>query len=250
MVEKNAFVGDEGRREAIMRHDAERPQTTGLITDAPVPEHWIQVLATMRANPFTRLSLAEVRAEAPHILIVSPTAEVARTCFAELLGSAGSDTDTRATDDFITAMSAKEVVPADIPAGTWIFLPHRQDGWTELETASARVRAALVKENTAREQREKLTLIEYGINLWLWAEPPYGGGDPVCHAGELISWESAWTLSGASDIGSAGAGSGGTGPNSTGTAGTGFSARAPEVSLRPPIYFGLPAVLRERRRNG
>lgn len=233
-----------------MRDDAQRPQTTGLITDAPVPDHWMQVLATMRANPFTHLRREEIASEAPHILIVSPTAEVARTCFAELLGSAGSDTDTRATDEFFAVMTAKEVVPADVPAGTWIFLPHRQDGWTELETTSARVRAALVKENTVRKQEEKLTLIEYGINLWHWAEPPYGGGDPVCHAGELISWESAWALGGASDTGSAGAGSGGTGPNSTGTAGTGFSARAPEVSLRPPIYFGLPAVLRERRRNG
>ena len=233
-----------------MRHDAERPQTTGLITDTPVPGHWIQVLATMRANPFTCLSLAEVRGEAPHILIVSPTAEVARTCFADLLGSAGSDTDTRATDEFITVMTAKEVVPAQVPAGTWIFLPHRQDGWTELETTSARVRAALVRENTVREQGEKLTFIEYGINLWLWAEPPYGGGDPVCHAGELISWESAWALGGASDTGSAGAGSDGSGPSGAGSGGSGFSVRAPEVSLRPPIYFGLPAVLRERRRNG
>lgn len=245
MVEKNAYVGDEGRREAILRHDAERPQTTGLITDAPVPEHWIQVLATMHANPFTRLSLAEVWAEAPHILIVSPTAEVARACFADLLGSAGSDTDTRATDEFITVLSAKEIVPGDVPAGTWIFLPHRQDGWTELETASARVRAALVKENTVRAQGERLTLIEYGINLWLWAEPPYGGGDPVCHAGELVSWESAWALGGASDTGSGASGSGDAGSGASGS-----SERAPEVSARPPIYFGLPEVLRERRRNG
>ncbi|WP_235346657.1 hypothetical protein [Brevibacterium sp. UCMA 11754] len=107
-----------------MRHDAERPETNRLITDAPVPGHWIQVLARMRANTFTRLSLAEVRAETPHILIVSPTAEVARTCFADLLGSAGSDTDARATDEFVTVITAKEVVPADVPAGTWIFLPH------------------------------------------------------------------------------------------------------------------------------
>ncbi|WP_235346658.1 hypothetical protein [Brevibacterium sp. UCMA 11754] len=112
------------------------------------------------------------------------------------------------------------------------------------------MRAALVEENTVREQGEKLTFIEYGINLWLWAEPPYGGGDPVCHAGELISWESAWALGGASDTGSAGAGSDGSGPSGAGSGGSGFSVRAPEVSLRPPIYFGLPAVLRERRRDG
>lgn len=210
--------------QAIMRHDAERPETTHLITGAPVPGHWIHVLATMRANTFTHLRLEEVRAEASHILIVSPTTEVARTCFAALLDSA-------AQDGFITIMSAEEVLPADVPAGTWIFLPHRQDGWTELETTSARVRAGLVKENTARDRGEKLTLVEYGVNLWLWAEPPSGGGDPVCHAGELISWESAWALGGASDK------LGGTEvPRDSGSAAT-----------RPPIYFGLPDVLRRRR---
>ncbi|MGO2863309.1 MAG: hypothetical protein ACTIC1_19280, partial [Brevibacterium sp.] len=145
---------------------------------------------------------------------------------------------TRAPDEFIEIMSAEEVVPEDVPAGTWIFLPHRQDGWTQLETTSARVRADLVKEITGRDRDEKLTLIEYGINLWLWAEPPYGGGDPVCHAGELISWESAWALGGASDT-------------LSGTAdtlgGTDVPRDSGSAAIRPPIYFGLPEVLRRRR---
>lgn len=243
----------------MVRHDAERPETVRLISDVPVPGHWIQVLATMQANPFTHLGWDEVRREAAHILIVSPTAEVARTCFGQLLASdAASRSENR--DSFIEIMIAEELVPENVPAGTWIFLPHRQDGWTELETTSARVRAGLVKENTARERNAKLTLIEYGVNLWLWAEPPYGGGDPVCHAGELISWESAWALGGVSDTGSGGAGTGGAAPGDSGVGdagtgsagpdGSGSSDRAPEVSARPPIYFGLPTVLRERRRNG
>lgn len=217
-----------------MRHDAERPQTTGLITEASVPGHWIQLLATMRADVFTSLSLDEVRDEAAHILIVSPTAEVARTCFADLLASTDGD-------EFVETLPAEEVVPADVPAGTWVFHPHRQDGWTELETTSATVRAALVKENTARTRDEKLTLIEYGVNLWLWAQPPYVGGDPVCHAGELISWESAWALSGI---------------RATDEAEFGTSHRAEASHLpdsaptRPPIYFGLPPVLRSRRNSG
>ena len=245
MVEENGFVSDEGRQ-IIMRHDAERPETTRLITGTPIPGHWIQVLATMRANTFTRLSLAEVRAEASHILIVSPTAEVARTCFADLLDIAAQEgpvDDQSAPDGFITIMTGEEVVPADVPAGTWIFLPHQQDGWTELETTSARARAKLVKENTVRERDEKLTLIEYGINLWLWTEPPSSGGDPVCHAGELISWESAWALSGTDDAA----------PASPVDEGPKDSNRADErdrASLRPPIYFGLPEVLRRRRREG
>src|SRR5699024_5432119 len=73
-------------------------------------------------------------------------------------------------------------------------LPHRQDGWTALEETSERLRKALVRDNSTREAGERLTLIEYGVNLWTWAEPPSSGGDPVCHAGELISWESAWAL--------------------------------------------------------
>lgn len=220
----------------IMRHDAERPQTTHLIVDAPVPGHWIQVLATMRTSPFTRLSLDEIRSEAARILIVSPSDEVARTCFAELFdatttGAESPDATAGAADDFITITTAEAVVAENVPAGTWVFLPHRLDGWTELETTSAKVRAMLVKENAARAKDEKLTLIEYGVNLWLWAEPPYAGGDPVCHAGELISWESAWTLGDPDDT-------------------TDSAQPDSDASARPPIYFGLPPVLRRRRLEG
>ena len=203
-----------------MRHDSERPETAHLITEAPVPGHWIQVLNSMRTDPFTRLSLDEVRAAAAHILIVSPSPEVARTCFGQLLHLAEEE-------GFVDVVTAEEVVAEDVPAGTWIFLPHRDDGWTELETTSAQVRARLVNENSTRARDRKLTLIEYGVNLWLWAEPPSTGGDPVCHAGELISWESAWALD---DQDSAHL----THPQSG-------------ASARPPIYFGLPEVLRRRR---
>lgn len=205
-----------------MRHDSERPQTAHLITEAPVPGHWIQVLATMRADSFTCLSLAEVRAAAAHILIVSPSPEVARSCFGQLLDSDAEE------EGFVDVVIAEEVVTEDVPTGTWIFLPHRDDGWTELETTSATLRAMLVKENAARAEGEKLTLVEYGVNLWMWAEPPYAGGDPVCHAGELISWESAWALGDPDDA---------TRPSSG-------------ASARPPIYFGLPEVLRRRRWEG
>ncbi|MGO1908634.1 MAG: hypothetical protein ACTH1C_06980 [Brevibacterium linens] len=208
-----------------MRHDAERPSTTAFDSGAPIPDHWSGVLDTMRANPFTRLSSHEVRAEAPHLLILSPTAEVAHACFAELL--------TGAAAEFVEIMTAEAVVAENVPAGTWIFLPHRTDGWTELETTSARVRAKLVAENTDRDREAKLTLIEYGINLWLWAEPPSSGGDPVCHAGELISWESAWAL-GDTHVDSAAVG----------------ASTATDASVRPPIYFGLPPVLRQRRARG
>lgn len=207
-----------------MRHDEERPQTTHLITEAPVPGHWIQVLATMVTDPFTRLSLDEVRAAAAHILVVSPAPEVTRTCFGQLLHLAGEE-------GFVEVAVAEEVVVEDVPAGTWIFLPHRDDGWTELEATSAQVRPGLVKENTARARDQKFSLMEYGVNLWLWAEPPYAGGDPVCHAGELISWESAWAL--------------GDPDGSANSAQPGSDA-----STRPPIYFGLPEVLRRRRWEG
>ncbi|MDN6188460.1 MAG: hypothetical protein L0J19_06655 [Brevibacterium sp.] len=233
----------------MVRHDSERPETAHLITDAPVPGHWLQVLSTMQANPFTHLDWDDVRNEAAHILLVSPTAEVARTCFGQLLAS-DATSEPGNPDGFIDTMTAEELVPENVPAGTWIFLPHRQDGWTELETTSARVRSALVKENAGRSSAEKFTLVEYGINLWLWAEPPSSGGDPVCHAGELISWESAWALGGASATGSGGSGVGGAGSGSAGSGGSGSSARAQEASARPPIYFGLPTVLRERRWNG
>lgn len=204
----------------MVRHDEERPVITGLSPEAPVPGLWTQVLTTMRDNPFTRLSWDDVRTHAASILIVSPTDEVARSCFAALL-------ERGAENGFVEVVTPAELVPGDVPSGAWIFLPHRQDGWGELETASARVRADLVRENTARDRGTALTLVEYGINLWLWAEPPSSGGDPVCHAGELISWESAWALDDAA-----------------------YPARASlgADALRPPIYFGLPEVLRRRRR--
>lgn len=223
-----------------MRHDAERPQTLEFGADAPVPGQWIGVLATMRGGALTRLSVAELREHAPHILIVAPEPAVARASFADLLAAgrtsgeragttegasdATGTTSETAQAEWITvvapdALTAEAIT--DVPAGTWVFLPHRQDGWTELEATSSTLRRSLVGENTVRERGSKLTLIEYGVNLWLWAEPPYEGGDPVCHAGELISWESAWALQ--------------------------VPARENPESARPPIYFGLPEVLRQRR---
>lgn len=219
-----------------MRHDEERPQTTQLNVSAPVPGQWIQVLATMRANAFTRLSIEDIRAEAAHIIIASPSDEVTRASFAPLLEALSCDNF--ASDDFVEIMTPEAVVPVDVPAGTWIFLPHRQDGWVELETTSARMRAALVKENTARAAEDKFSLMEFGVNLWLWAEPPYGGGDPVCHAGELISWESAWALGDASDTLSGASDS---------LSGTDVPRDSGSAAIRPPIYFGLPDVLRRRR---
>lgn len=215
-----------------MRHDEERPRTSEFLAGDTVPGHWTQVLATMRTNAFTRVTLDEIRAQAAHVLILTPSAEVARACFTALLDVCGDEAGGEAGCDFVEVLDIADVDPARVPAGTWVFLPHRQDGWVELETTSARVRSALVKENSTRETGARLTLIEYGVNLWLWAEPPSSGGDPVCHAGELISWESAWALSGAG-------------------ADSGQSASlAPGVSARPPIYFGLPTLLRERRWNG
>lgn len=208
-----------------MRHDEERPRTSGFLSDGTVPGHWTQVLGSMRANPFTHLSLDEVRAEAAHPLIVTPSPEVARACFGEMLDAFGDSVEIAAVD---------ELVPNHVPAGTWVFLPHRQDGWTDLEDASARMRRDLVKENSSREAPDKLVLMEYGINLWMWAEPPSSGGDPVCHAGELISWESAWAL-----------GANGTDADS-GTSETSL----PTAPARPPIYFGLPPILRQRRWDG
>ncbi|MCI4010364.1 hypothetical protein [Brevibacterium sp. ZH18] len=226
-----------------MRHDEERPQTTQLNVSAPVPGQWIQVLATMRANAFTRLSIEDIRAEAAHIIIASPSDEVTRASFAPLLEALSCDNF--ASDDFVEIMTPEAVVPADVPAGTWIFLPHRQDGWVELETTSARMRAALVKENTARAAEDKFSLMEFGVNLWLWAEPPYGGGDPVCHAGELISWESAWALGGASDTLSSASDT--LSGASDSLSGTDVPRDSGSSAIRPPIYFGLPDVLRRRR---
>ncbi|MBE8146773.1 hypothetical protein IOD13_12935 [Brevibacterium casei] len=79
---------------------------------------------------------------------------------------------------FTRVVTPDSLVPADVPAGTWVLLPHRRDGWEELETASAKVHRALVRENTGRDREATITVIEYGVNLWLWAEPPSTGGDP------------------------------------------------------------------------
>ncbi|MGZ1489943.1 hypothetical protein [Brevibacterium sediminis] len=216
-----------------MRHDEERPRTSGFLSDGTVPGHWTQVLGSMRANPFTHLSLDEVRAEAAHLLIVTPSPGVARACFGEMLDAFGDSVEIAVVD---------EVTPDHVPAGTWVFLPHRQDGWTELEDSSATLRAALVKENSSREASDKLVLMEYGINLWMWAEPPSSGGDPVCHAGELISWESAWALDTSEpphhDFDS---------PVSASDPSAAILTAEPAASPRPPIYFGLPPILRQRR---
>ncbi|SDS19866.1 hypothetical protein SAMN04489752_1190 [Brevibacterium siliguriense] len=203
-----------------MRHDEERPRTSGFLADGTVPGHWTQVLGSMRANPFTHLFPDEVRAEAAHLLIIAPSPEVAHACFAEMLDSFG---------DSVEIAAVGKLVPEHVPAGTWVFLPHRQDGWTDLEDASAKLRATLVKENSSREADRKLVLMEYGINLWMWAEPPSSGGDPVCHAGELISWESAWAL------------------GASGAESSKSRTSPPAASARPPIYFGLPPILRQRR---
>lgn len=229
-----------------MRHDEERPRTTGLMADGAVPGQWTQVLGSMRANPFTHLSPDEVRTEAAHHIIVTPSPEVARACFGDMIDAFG---------DSVELVGLEGLVPDRVPAGTWVFLPHRQDGWTDLEDASAKVRAALVKENSSREAGSKLVLMEYGINLWMWAEPPSSGGDPVCHAGELISWESAWAL------GASGAGAGDSavsvgaghhpGNGTVADSGTGTPETSPPTaSARPPIYFGLPPILRQRRWDG
>ncbi|MGR6091464.1 hypothetical protein ACU4IU_12950 [Brevibacterium sp. CSND-B09] len=230
-----------------MRHDEERPRTTGFLADGTVPGHWTQVLGSMRANPFTHLSPDEVRTEAAHHLVVAPSPEVARACFGEMLDAFG---------DSVEIAALEGLVPNLVPAGTWVFLPHRQDGWTDLEDASAKLRTALVKENSSREASHKLVLMEYGINLWMWAEPPSSGGDPVCHAGELISWESAWAL-GASGSDVSDSGGGTEGATVAGNAVTAepsppaaSSETARPASARPPIYFGLPPILRQRRWDG
>ena len=222
-----------------MRHDEERPRTSGFLADGTVPGHWTQVLGSMRANPFTHLSLDEVRTEAAHQLIIAPSPEVARACFGEMLDACGDSVDVVAVED---------LVPDRVPAGTWVFLPHRHDGWTDLENASATLRAALVKENSSRQSDSKLVLMEYGINLWMWAEPPASGGDPVCHAGELISWESAWAL-GVSGVDEDDTGGAEHEPGIKMDVGNNSAAMPLPLaaSARPPIYFGLPPILRKRR---
>ncbi|GAA1514657.1 hypothetical protein [Brevibacterium permense] len=238
-----------------MRHDEERPRTSGFLADGTVPGHWTQVLGSMRENPFTHLSLGEVRAEAAHHLVVAPSPEIAHACFGEMLSAfdnAGDRADARGGPRQVEVAAVDELVPDRVLAGTWVFLPHRQDGWTELEDASAKVRTALVEENSSREGGCKMVLMEYGINLWMWAEPPSSGGDPVCHAGELISWESAWALS--AEAGHGTCRTDGLDHARSGDAPAEDSATPetspPTASARPPIYFGLPPILRQRRWDG
>lgn len=220
-----------------MRHDEERPRTSGFLSDGVVPGHWTQVLAGMRTNALTYLTLDEVRAEASHLLILAPSPEVAQACFGELLAEFADGADVPTAE----VIKPGDLVPDRVPARTWVFLPHRQDGWTELEETSTKVRHDLVTENSARRPEDKLILMEYGINLWMWTEPPSSGGDPVCHAGELISWESAWALDGSSVTTGFGVeGAGARDDISDAPAAAGASAR-------PPIYFGLPPLLRRRR---
>lgn len=259
-----------------MRHDAERERTHSLLDSAPVPEHWSNVLAHMRTSPFTRLSRDDILAEATGLLLVAPSPEVVDVCFGELLDafddSAGfvrvvspealvaGGSPTPAGSD----CSAHSITVADVPAGTWIFLPHRSDGWEELETASARLHRLLVQENARRDESSKLALLEYGINLWHWAEPPASGGDPVCHSGELISWESAWALEAPGDSVRVSQThrdhhlaprpplpDRGLDTKCPSRCGEGRSPAADDTaSLRPPIFFGLPPVLRQRRLRG
>ncbi len=226
-----------------MRHDAEREHTHSLLDSAPVPEQWSDVLAHLRTSPLTNLTRDDILAEATGLLLVAPGPEVVAACFGILLDAIEQDApagfvrvvspEALVADGPSTSAgsdcSARSLIVADVPAGTWIILPHRSDGWEELETASARLHRLLVEENARRDETSKVVLLEYGINLWLWAEPPSSGGDPVCHAGELISWESAWALDAPGDS---------------------VRVAADPASLRPPVYFGLPPVLVQRRRRG
>src|SRR5699024_2017370 len=228
-----------------MRHAEERPQTSGFLSGGTMPGHWTQVLAEMRTNAFTHLRLDEIRAEAAHLLIVAPSPSVAEVCFArrvaEFTDPAGAPGETgpgtmagaaaAVQGPSVEVLGLDELVPERVPAGTWVFLPHRQDGWTDLEETSERLRRALVRDSSAREVGDRLILIEYGVNLWTWADPPSIGVVPVGYAVEIISWESAWALGPADGVDSA----------SDGDTGSG--------SARPPIYFGLPPVLRTRRWN-
>ncbi|WP_453985566.1 hypothetical protein [Brevibacterium casei] len=259
-----------------MRHDAERERTHSLLDSAPVPELWNEVLAHMRTSPLTSVTRDDILAGATGLLLVTPGPEVVAACFGDLLGAFdecagfvrvvspealvadGSPTPVGPAD------SESALAVADVPAGTWIFLPHRHDGWEELETASARLHRLLVKENTRRDRHSTLTLLEYGINLWQWAEPPSSGGDPVCHAGELISWESAWALEAhGDDTRASETHRDGHFPSRPPLPGRSLGGKWPSrydvgrsqtadtsASLRPPIYFGLPPVLMRRRFRG
>ena len=234
-----------------MRHDAERERTHALLDSAPVPGHWDEVLADLRASPLTSLSDADILAEATGLLIVAPTAEVVEACFGDVLaafeepvgttdGGDGSGDAAAGPSAFTRVVTPDSFVPSDVPAGTWVFLPHRSDGWEEIEAASAMVHRALVEENAGRDREATITVIEYGVNLWLWAEPPSHGGDPVCHAGELISWEGAWALDERNPVHPP--------QNMASTSASRAAGRSDRAYARPPIFFGLPRVLHDRRR--
>src|SRR5699024_1955523 len=144
-----------------MRHDEERPRTSGFLSRGTMPGHWTQVLAEMRTNAFTHLRLDEIRAEAAHLLIVVPSPAVAEACFGQLLAAfaapararavrgAGAPAEAASPQGGSAEPSSVGTPSADVigreelgaervPAGTWLFLPHRQDGWTELEETSER----------------------------------------------------------------------------------------------------------------
>src|SRR5699024_10564956 len=75
---------------------------------------------------------------------------------------------------------------------------------------------------------------------------------PVCHAGELISWESAWALGLPGEPGEAWDGEASSGDASAGDSGPAGEASAGNsgpASARPPIYFGPPPVPQTRRWN-
>ncbi len=55
------------------------------LDSVPVPGHWDEVLADLRASPLSSLSVADILAEATGLLIVAPTAEVVEACFGEVL---------------------------------------------------------------------------------------------------------------------------------------------------------------------
>ena len=133
-----------------MRHDEERPRTSGFLADGTVPGHWTQVLGAMRANPFTHLALDEVRTEAAHHLIVAPSPEVARACFGKLLDACGDSVeivsgglqelgaadvwvrpriplvageDTSPIQRFVIVADSANGVSAAVPYGEWTFIP-------------------------------------------------------------------------------------------------------------------------------
>src|SRR5699024_1968840 len=157
-----------------MRHDEERPRTSGFLSDGTMPGHWTQVLAEMRTNAFTHLSLDEIRAEAAHLLIVAPSPAVAEACFGQLLaefadpsgapgesgpgataggaavGGAAVGGAASVQAPSVEVIGLDELVPERVPAGTWVFLPHRQDGWADLEETSERLHRPLVQENSNR----------------------------------------------------------------------------------------------------